>query len=137
MFKRLVVMALSIALIGTIGVFNNKPIFNDYASCYEVYVGTQSSNAKIISVTKNTYSLIHNKVGESCKINGVFYLREFLSSMNAELVFKEDTEEGTSYYAYSNRIRYKRTVCGKVVNLHVFIGKSGVTVGSPIIYGSF
>ena len=120
-----------------VGIFNNKPIFNDYSKNYEVYLDTSSSNARIISATKTIYPLIYNKVGESCKIIGSFSLDEFLTKMNAELIFTEDTDEGVSYYAYSKQIRYKRMVCDKVVNLQVFIGKSGVTVGSPIIYGSF
>lgn len=137
MLKKFGVIVLTVAFAVLIGTYDSKPIFKDYANNYEIYVESPSSNAKIISTTKNEYPFIKNKFGESCKIKNPFCLQNFLEDMKAEIVFTEQTEEGISYYAYSNAIRYKREVCKKTINLQIFIGQSGVTVGSPIIYGSF
>lgn len=137
MLKKVSVLVLSVIFVLLIGLYDSKPIFSDYANSYEIYVDSPSSNAKIINATKNEYAFVKNKFGESCKIKGAFCLQEFLQDMKAQTLFIEKTEDGTSYYAYSSAIKYKRKVLGQTVNLQIHIGKSGVTVGSPIIYGSF
>lgn len=113
------------------------PLFYKYSDSFTVYVGSNSSNADILNTNKSSFMFIKDKRGESCKINGSFDLQSFLSEFDAQLVFTEQTEQGVSYYAYSNKVKYKQQIKSKPINLHVFIGKSGVTVGSPIIYGSF
>jgi hypothetical protein len=137
MFKKLCLVVLSLVFILFIGIANEAPMFSGYAREYEIYTESASSNARIIKANKNIYPFITAKVGESCKIKGVFELHKFLADMKAEIVLIEPTGEGTSYYAYSKNIRYLKTIRGKRVNLQVFIGKTSVTVGSPIIYGSF
>jgi hypothetical protein len=56
--------------------------------------------------------------------------------MQAKIIFTEQIEEGTSYYAYSPTIKYRTKIKNKIINLQIFVGK-GVKVGSPIIFGSF
>lgn len=113
------------------------PLFNSYSESFEVYTKSASSNAVITTTTKDYYPLIFAKTGESCKIKGEFDLTSFFIQTGAKLVFKEQTESGTSYYAYSKNIRYKKVINGKKVNLHVHVGKTDITVGSPIIFGSY
>jgi hypothetical protein len=49
----------------------------------------------------------------------------------------EETEEGINYYAYTEKLTTEKIIRGKKINLHIFIGESEVTIGTPIIYGSF
>jgi hypothetical protein len=137
MFKRLFIVIISVFLISFISIFNEKPIFSSFADSYEVYIASASSNAKIVNTTRVSYPFIRSKVGESCKIKNEFNLTDFLSEMDAKVIFTEQTEEGVSYYAYSKDIRYEKKIKDQVVNLQVHIGSAGVTVGSPIIFGSF
>ncbi|MBQ8426337.1 MAG: hypothetical protein IJX16_01080 [Clostridia bacterium] len=137
MLKKTAVLLCAVIFTLFISYSNEKPLFNNYSDSFEVYTESASSNAVIVNATRYSYPLISAKVGESCKIVGQFDLTTFLEEMGASMVFTEQTEQGVSYYAYSRRIRYNAFINGSDVNLHVFIGKSGVTVGSPLIFGSF
>lgn len=137
MLKKIAVLTCAVILVLFISYSNEKPLFSNYSNTFEVYTQNASSNAVIVNATKNSYPLISSKVGESCKISGKFDLTKFLSEMGASTVFTEQTEQGVSYYAYSSRIRYGALIKGREINLHVFIGNSGITVGSPLIFGSF
>ena len=137
MFKKFCLAFLAVVFMLFISIANEKPIFSSYASNYEIYTQSASSNARITNADKTLYPFITAKVGESCKVKGEFDIHKFLADMNAEIVFIEPTDEGTSYYAYSSNIRYLKRISGKRVNLQIFIGKTSVTVGSPIIFGSF
>ena len=133
------VMICFIVLI-TISFNTSTPIFKDYANSYELYLNENSSNAKIISANATMYPFIHNKHGESCTVsmvNNKFDLSKFLIEMGADLVFTETLEEGTCYYAYSPKIKYRKSVGDRIINLHVYIGKNTVKVGSPLIYGGY
>ncbi len=117
---------------------NNKPVFFDYADSYEVYRESNSSSAKMLNAGALEIMFMSGKTGESCQISiEGFDVDRFLEDFNAEVCFVEKTATTLSYYAYSKRIPYRQTVRGKKVNLHVCIGESVVTLGSPIIYGSF
>ncbi len=135
--KKLAFILCALAVIISFYVMNNRPIFSDFASAYEIYQYSNSSNALITSANNKSYLFIKNKTGESCKIYGDFSLEQFLNKFSARVVFYEKVNDGVSYYAYSSKIKYRQTVNGKTVNLQVFIGADSVTVGTPIIYGSY
>ena len=116
---------------------NEKPTFYGYANSFEVYTCSASSNAIIHRVNATDYPFLLNKVGESIKINGAFSVTEFLEKFRAKIVFTEQTSDGISYYAYSSEIRYLKTIKGRRINLHLNVGKTCTTIGSPIIFGSF
>lgn len=137
MFKKIVVLFLVVMFTTFISLSNERPIFSSFSNNFDVYTKNSSSNAEIVKADNLTYSLIIGKVGESCKIEGEFDLQQFLEEMKAEIVMVEEFSEGINYYAYTNKIRYLEYVKGNLVNLQVFIGNSGVTVGSPLIFGSF
>ena len=81
---------------------------------------------------------ILSKTGESFSVsNGEIEPEEFIKHFDGELVYTEKTDEGMGYYAFSEKIRYKKTVNGKTFNIHVFVGKEKTTVGTPMIYGSY
>lgn len=137
MLKKISVITLSFLIILFFATSNAKPIFGAYTNSFEIYLFNPSSNAKILTVSKNEYPFIHNKVGESCKISGEFSLCEFLTDLSAAIIFTEKTDAGISYYAFSEKVPYKREICGQIINLQIFIAENSVTVGAPIIYGSF
>ena len=136
MFKKLTIALLSICLIINIAIFNNQPIFSQFNDQCEVYL-SNSSNGQIVYADSKTYPFISGIYGESVTINKEdFALQDFLSNMQAKIIFTEQIDEGISYYAYSPTIKYRTKIKNKIINLHVFVG-AGVKVGSPIIFGSF
>ena len=142
MFKKILVCFLSLLLIFGIAIVNKKPIFSGYASNFEVYLGESSSNAKIVNASKIDFLFLNKVCGESFKIDSLdFNIDKFLVKQNAKIVFIEEIESGISIYAYSRTIKYKKRIKGKMVNLQIFIPKdmenTKITVGTPIIYGSF
>ena len=114
------------------------PVFHEFSEVSTLYVGEANSNCKIV-MTKNSFvPFILSVRGESVQIhNKNFNLNSLLAHFDARLIFIEELEEGTSYYAFSNQIKYRKIMKDKVVNLHVFIAENYVVLGSPIIFGSF
>lgn len=138
MFKKTAVILASCFLIIALYFYLNTPIFKDYANTYEVYLESYSSSDDIVKVTCDNFSLLQSIKGLSFKTDkDNFSIAEFLEDFGAEIKFTESVKEGTSYYCYSGKIKYREMVKGKIINLHVFIGSEQVTVGAPLIYGSF
>ena len=116
----------------------STPLFYTKGQEIEVYLGSASSLAKIERVDFYEFLTLNQVMGESVEYQAQdFCLQEFLDRYNAKLVFSENTSQGQSYFAYSKKIRYKKTINGKLVNLQVFVSNQRVKVGSPIIFGSF
>ena len=79
MLKKVLALLLSFFIITGLFVFNNSPIFKNYADEYEVYLTDFSCSNKIISVDKNKYSFILGIKGESVVIEKAdFCLQSFL-----------------------------------------------------------
>lgn len=140
MSKKLAVILMAIIICFTLFKPNKNPIFCDYASNFEIYLNSASSNANIVQVDLDEYNSFSKIKGESFKTEKEdFCVFEFFREMKAVILFTETVEEGVSYYGYSRSINYMDTLKGQTVNLHVFISNTNnqVTIGSPIIYGSF
>ena len=136
MFKKFLVVIISVLCLANTYLANAQPIFKGYADNFELYVGGENT-ITILNVNEKFYPLVFNVRGESFKTEAAeFDLDEFLLQFDARVLFTEEIEQGVSYYAYSSKIPYRRLVLGQTVNLHVFVGKQ-ITVGSPLIYGSF
>ncbi len=117
---------------------SNKPIFYDYAKTFEVYLHASSSVTPSTSVNGLQFLAINGKKGEACKTDREnFDLDVFLKKFGATIKRVENTADSVNYYAFSPYIRYSEKIGGKTVNLHISIAKEVVTLGSPIIYGSF
>ena len=138
MIKKVFVLLLSFVMVISLFVFNNAPIFKNYADEYEVYLNDFSCSNSIIRVDKNKFPFIFNAKGQSAVIKKEnFYLENFLLDFGAKLVFVESGEDYSCYYAYSPNFKQSKIINEKKVNLHIAIKKDSVKVGSPIIYGSF
>ena len=137
MLKKIITAFLCMVFILCVYLFNSAPIVSGVEKI-EVYLYSSSSNAVIKTVDVNEFYFISNLKGECVKLKAEdFDLENFLSGYGAQVVLTESFDGGKSYYAYSPKIRYRESVCGKQVNLQVAIRGQTVTVGSPIIYGSF
>ncbi|MBQ4098190.1 MAG: YwmB family TATA-box binding protein [Clostridia bacterium] len=137
MLKRIFVVAVFYLTIICLWTVTAVPIFENHADKFEVTYKA-SSTANFINLTKKEFKFKSGIKSESADIKlNAFNLKEFLDVYDAETVFIEKTEAGVSYYAYSNKIKYKKIIDGKKINLHINISNDGVTVGSPIIFGGF
>ena len=142
MIKKIIVCFLSLLLIFGIAFANKTPVFSGYANIFEVYLEESSSNAKIVNASKIDFLFLNKVCGESFKVDSLgFNIDKFLLNQQAKVVFIEEIESGISVFAYSKTIKYKKKINGKMVNLQIFIPNDKqnkqITVGTPIIYGSF
>ncbi len=138
MFKRILIILSSVILMLSMLVANNTPIFSQYSNNYEIYLENYSSSQKIINTGSNEFRIILGKKGESvCVEKQNFNLHSFLVELRAQVVFSEQVDGKTSYYALSPKLKYMQRVKGHNINLHVVVGENFVKLGSPIIYGSF
>ena len=115
----------------------SKPLFSDYASSFEVYFFDYSTLNGVKTIQKPEYVFCYNLRGESCVVENDYTVAQILKDFNAKVVKTETHDNGTSIYAYSSKIKYKKNLFGSVVNLHVELSNGKITLGSPIIYGSF
>lgn len=137
MFKKLFIICICLVSLLSCYAINSTPVFSAYADKYEVYFSEYSSLKSVWTVNKTGYLLCLNKKGESCAVDKQISARQILDEFDADIVKIEKHSEGTSIYAYSNKIKYKKRMFGKIVNLHIEVNDNQMRVGSPIIYGSF
>lgn len=138
MFKKAVAVSLIALLFLCFHVQGSKPLFYSYADSFEVYLVDGSFSSNIKQCDYYEFISTKNIKGEACKINADnFDLDSFIKSFNARVVFVEELDEVVVYYAFSPEIKYLECVRGECVNLHVAVRKGQVTVGAPLIYGSF
>lgn len=138
MFKKISVFALSLVMVFTFFLLQRKPVFINYGQSFEIYLNGDGSLSQGVVVSIKDYILYGNITGESCVVSeSGFSVNDFFADFNAKVLFTETVDEGVSYYGYSSKIKYVQNINGKRVNLHVFVGKDQIKVGSPIIYGSF
>ena len=137
MLKKLFSLIIATIILLSVGVINSKPVFDGYAKTFEVYIGSNSSSAKIVSANKKDLLFMNNIHGQAFIADkDAFDLKGFLKEFDAKIISVEKIDEGVSYYAYSPKIKYVNQLFGKPVNLQIFVGET-VKVGSPMIYGSF
>ena len=138
MLKKSIITILIIVFFLCIYAENSKPIFSGYAKNFEVYQSRGSISSAIKNCTALDMLFMRKVQGEGCKVSeSEFDLELFLSDFNAKIVFIEQVDGITSYYAYSPKVKYLENIGERVVNLHVAVSGEQVTLGSPIIYGSF
>ena len=117
---------------------NSAPVFSGLSDKFTVYCFSHSSNAQAVTVSDFSARFILSKTGESFSVKkGNLSPEEIFSRYSAVVIKTEETSEGISYFAFSSKIRYKKTVDGKTFNIQVFVGEKTVTVGTPMIYGSY
>ena len=110
------------------------------------YLYSSSSNAKIISCNISDNLKLGSLCvkGESLYLpfqNGESmvneYIEQLLKAYNAKNQVIEKGNFGDGEYYYSNKIPTFVIINGRRVNVHVVKGTSGITIGTPLIFGSF
>ena len=137
MFKRFLAIIFSALLFLTLVnflYFNSSYALGGVGKNHTLYLSNSSSQ-----ITKaNARDKVLGKVkAESCEVDLTFDFLEFFNSLEAELLFIEETEDTISYYAFSPRISYLENIKGQKVNLHVSANRERIKIGTPIIYESF
>ena len=143
MLKKIITPLIAVIFFCYFWQLNSKPLFSDYGKTFEIYSATKSAG-EIKFANGFDFLTTFCRYGESVSLtltdkeNSQEFINQVLIKFNAKKVAVEKFEWGVSTYAYSKDIKYVEVVGGKRVNLHIFIGQAGdVTLGSPIIYGSF
>ena len=113
---------------------NSQDTFSYGKKSYYVY--NRSSGAQI---TTQKPFLAVNVVGETVVLSASeFNVQKLLLEKKANVLFEEKLgEELTIYYCYSPKIKRQKTVKGERVNMQIAIRGAVVTIGSPVIYGSY
>lgn len=105
---------------------------------YTFYVGSSSSDCKVLTVESNAAIVLltlKDVCGEATTFSSLD-VNEFLQSVNGEVLFEEKLSDSVNYYCSAD-LPYSIQLYGQTVNLHICIKESGVTVGSPIIFGGY
>ena len=84
-----------------------------------------------------TSSPVCFKKGESVVTDESFDLNGFVKSRNLKLLFTEIAGDVTIYYYSYPFAEYFRYVNGYAVNMQIAVAQKRVTIGVPVIYGSF
>ena len=136
MFKKAFIVLFCAVFILSVYLLNAEPVFD--GEKIEVYTVSGSSNALIKTVDKYEYLFLPTVKGDSVRLNADgFDVLKLLNDYDAKMIMIERLDGVECYYAYSSKIRYREIIGGKRVNLQIAVRGEIVTVGSPIIYGSF
>lgn len=138
MLKKVFCIVLAIAVVVAVNLLCSLPLFYGLSDGYTVYLNDGSSMASRVKLNSPIYPFMAKVKGESCKLKkDGFSIDEFFKERNAAILFIEDLDGITCYYGYSEDVKFNALVDGKKVNLQVAVAENSVTVGSPIIFGSF
>ena len=97
-------------------------------------ISTNSQNAKKVLSELNS----QNIQGESFCFDGTFCdVQKILYSLNAQIVKKECFDDFQVFYAHSPKISKYILMNFKKVNMQIVLKNNKITVGSPIILGSY
>lgn len=134
MLKKIVTVILSALIVVVVFFLNATPIFNEHVEALELYTSL-GSDGQIVKADEKI--LLGRIKGESFRCESNFDYLKFINEYDGEILKVEKIPQGVSYYCYTDKIKYSKEFNGKKINLHVFVGENSVTVGSPVIFGSF
>ncbi len=137
MFKKittLLVFMMSLCILLGLFYANGNYALSGVGENHVLFAQNSSTNIRC----ETTPSFLNKIKAETCTIDFCnFNLQELLDRFSAEVIMIEDYEGGTSYYAYSSKIKYLEMINGNKINLHIAVKSDGVKIGVPIIYTSF
>lgn len=105
----------------------------------EMYFLSASSNCKIVGVQSESEFVYFMPAlkGESVKLYRPQDKDEILKKYSAKEVFSERAGNIVNRYYYSPKISRFTTINGKKVNLQIADSNGEITVGIPLIFGSY
>ena len=65
------------------------------------------------------------------------FLQNTLDALGAVVLWMEEVDGVTSYYAKSDKLQKSVLLSGTLVNLHIAVKGNEVVIGTPIIFGSY
>ena len=135
MFKKILCV---FAVLGVIAYIYAQNALSELASLEgekTYYVGVAASNAYILN-EKDAGVFLDKVKGESCRVNDMG-VETIMKEYKAAEVFVEEAEGTTSYYCFSPLLKRSVIIKGREINLHIAVKNDEVTVGTPLIFGSF
>ncbi len=60
-----------------------------------------------------------------------------IANLSGKLLWREESDDMKIFYAYSPRLQDPIKVHGKNVNLMISVSKNKVSIGTPLLYGSY
>lgn len=136
MFKKIICVAAALITLALAWTANSVKFAEGRA--FELYSKSVSSRAEIVAADDACYRAELLRTGEKITLTGgEEELEKLIESLDVKIVYIEKTEFGTSYYGYSEKLKYRKTVGERVVNFHAFKGESEIVVATPVIFGGY
>ena len=135
-------IALIVAIALLVGLVRpSKPLFYGEEGSYCFYVGSMSSSCEIITVSADRAASVKPRLrevcGESISTTNADFEKTVVARYNAEKVRHEEANGVSVDYYYSSEIPDYVTIGGTKVNIQIARRGDVLTVGSPMIFGSF
>ncbi len=135
--KRLLIFFLAAAMALAVTELPKAPSF-DESGTYTLYRYSASSLATEERLRGGVIFDSRSVKGESVTYSSdAFLLSDVLEKYGATLLFSEEVGDVICYYAYSPTLPYRATLYGKTVNLQIATENRRITLGTPLIFGSF
>ena len=135
--KRLTMFFLAAAMVLAALYLPKSPAF-DETGVYTLYRYSASSLSTQENLTGGVIFNARSVEGESVMyLSDAFSLSELLEKYDADLLFSEQAGDVICYYAYSPALSYRATLYGVTVNLQIAVENQRITLGTPLIFGSF
>jgi len=106
---------------------------------YSFYLGDTSKNCRVVTADGQSAQLTRLTLKEICGESATyssFDWQSYLKEVGGTVLFCEELSDSVNYYCEAD-LPYSVELYGKTVNLHVCVKESGVTVGTPIIFGGY
>lgn len=134
--RRIFPVIFLIALACAFALFKQRLAF-DTGKGYIFYCGTSSRDCREIKTNSPALLRLALKdVCGECAEYDSLELEEFLSKVNAKVLFEEELSDSVNYYCSAD-LPYSVELYGQTVNLHICVKEDGVKVASPIIFGGY
>ncbi|MBE5756623.1 MAG: hypothetical protein E7342_02370 [Clostridiales bacterium] len=132
MFKRFACLLIVCLTVIAFTFINFDYVFSDYEKQTVFYKGQGGSLSKEVVGGFNFLGVL----GQSIVLSEE-ETKKVIENLNAKIVFIEEIGETTNYYCYTNKLKYGVTLKKQRVNLHLSTTNGKITLGTPLIFGSF
>ena len=106
---------------------------------YTFYLGNTSKNCRVVTADGQSAQLtrltLKDVCGESATYSS-FDWQSYLNEIGGKVLFVEELDDSVNYYCEAN-LPYSVKLYDKEVNLHICVKDSGITIGTPIIFGGY
>lgn len=104
----------------------------------------QNGNGFLICSNEQNVKIVNNNLnksyiqGESFSFDGSFEdIKIILKKLNTKIIKTESFESLKIFYAYSHKLQKYIFVDGKKVNVQICLNGKKITIGTPLILGSY